>query len=47
MRLAGHDVVGVFRERVTARPGELLHVRLDPARLHLFDGQSGLRLTQA
>ena len=47
MQLAGHDVVGVFRERITARPGELLHVALDPTRLHLFDGQSGLRLNQA
>ena len=46
MRLAGHDVVGVFRERVSARPGETLHVRLDAARLHLFDAQSGMRLTQ-
>jgi multiple sugar transport system ATP-binding protein len=46
MRLAGHDVVGVFRERVVAQPGERLHVRLDPERLHLFDGASGLRLKQ-
>ena len=46
MRLAGHDVVGVFRERVSAKPGETLHVLLDAARLHLFDAQSGKRLSQ-
>jgi multiple sugar transport system ATP-binding protein len=46
MRLAGHDVVGVFRERIMAKPGERLHVRLDPERLHVFDAQSGLRLSQ-
>lgn len=46
MRLAAHDVVGVFRECVMAKPGEKLHVRLDPERLHVFDAESGVRLIQ-
>ncbi|MVS97437.1 ABC transporter ATP-binding protein [Devosia marina] len=46
MLLGGHEVVAVFRERITTRPGECLTVKLDPERIHLFDGQSGLRLGQ-
>ena len=46
MRLAGHDVVGVFRERITARPGETIPVRADQARIHLFDSQTGKRIQQ-
>jgi multiple sugar transport system ATP-binding protein len=44
LRLAGQDVVGVFRERIAARPGEALRVSGDPERLHLFDAASGRRM---
>jgi multiple sugar transport system ATP-binding protein len=44
MRIGGQPVIGAFRERVTAKPGEILPVRPDPALVHLFDQQSGQRL---
>jgi len=44
MRLASHDVMGVFRERVAVQPGEALKVSLDPGSTHLFDGATGTRL---
>jgi len=45
MRLGGHEVVGVFRERISAGPREMLHVTLDPQRIHLFDS-NGLRVSR-
>ena len=47
MNLAGHSAVGVFRERITIAPGETLNVSPDPDQLHVFDAQSGKRLTLA
>jgi multiple sugar transport system ATP-binding protein len=44
MRIGGQPVIGAFRERVTARPGEILPVQPDTALVHLFDQQSGQRL---
>ena len=44
MRIGGQPVIGAFRERVSARPGEILPVRPDTALVHLFDQQSGQRL---
>jgi multiple sugar transport system ATP-binding protein len=44
MRIGGQPVIGAFRERVTARPGDILPVRPDTALVHLFDQQSGARL---
>jgi multiple sugar transport system ATP-binding protein len=44
MRMAGTPVVGAFRERISAAPGEVLHVLPDPALVHLFDEASGARL---
>ena len=44
MRIGGQSVIGAFRERVSAKPGEILPVRPDPALVHLFDQQSGQRL---
>jgi multiple sugar transport system ATP-binding protein len=44
MRLGGHDVVGVFRERVVNAPGEMLPVSIDAERAHIFDPQTGKRL---
>ena len=42
-RLAGQEVVGVFRDRVTVRPGETLPLRPDPSAAHLFDAEGGGR----
>jgi multiple sugar transport system ATP-binding protein len=44
LRLAGQDVVGVFRERILAKPGDVLHVSPESERIHLFDAGSGRRL---
>ena len=44
MRIGGQPVIGAFRERVLARPGDILPVRPDTALVHLFDQQSGARL---
>jgi multiple sugar transport system ATP-binding protein len=43
-RIADTPVVCAFRERVTARPGEILHVAPDASLAHLFDAVSGMRL---
>ena len=44
MKIGSQTMVGTFRERVSAKPGEILPVRPDPALVHLFDQQSGQRL---
>ena len=44
MKIGNQTMVGAFRERVTARPGEILPVLPDPALVHLFDQQTGQRL---
>jgi multiple sugar transport system ATP-binding protein len=41
---AGHQITAVFRERITASPGERLFVRPVPERVHLFDQETGVRL---
>jgi multiple sugar transport system ATP-binding protein len=43
--LAGQKLVGVFRERITAKPGEALLLSPDLDKIHLFDAASGQRLT--
>jgi multiple sugar transport system ATP-binding protein len=43
-RLAGQKIVGVFRERISARPGEVLSVAPNLSSVHLFDASSGQRL---
>jgi multiple sugar transport system ATP-binding protein len=40
----GQEMICVFRERVTAKPGETIHVAPDPKLVHLFDEASGQRL---
>ncbi|HEX2545347.1 MAG TPA: sn-glycerol-3-phosphate ABC transporter ATP-binding protein UgpC [Ramlibacter sp.] len=45
-RLAGVEVTSVFRERHAFRPGETIRLRPDPARAHLFDAASGVRLAR-
>ncbi len=44
MHLAGLQVVGAFRERIMEKPGQILHIAPDPALVHLFDEQTGMRL---
>ena len=44
LRLGGQEVVAVFRERISSRPGETLHVTPEPEKLHLFSSETGLRL---
>ncbi|MEO9299900.1 ABC transporter ATP-binding protein [Devosia alba] len=44
MTLGEHKVIGVFRERVQARPGATLNVRPDIGNIHLFDATTGLRI---
>ncbi len=43
-RLGPHKIVGVFRERVAAKPGDKLPIVPDPAAVHLFDEASGQRI---
>ncbi|MBM9595439.1 ABC transporter ATP-binding protein [Roseitranquillus sediminis] len=41
----GEDrITAVLRERVSARPGEKIHLRPDPAQAHLFESESTLRI---
>ena len=42
---AATEVVGVFRERVRAQPGEEIRVSIDPQATHLFDAASGARIS--
>ncbi|MHA6689043.1 ABC transporter ATP-binding protein [Devosia sp. A449] len=44
MAIGEHTIIGVFRERVQARPGDTIHIRPDLAQLHLFDAATGTRL---
>jgi len=44
-RMGDSTIVGAFRERVSARVGDTLHVRPEPALAHLFNRVSGARLT--
>jgi multiple sugar transport system ATP-binding protein len=43
-RLGGQKLVGVFRERVAAKPGEALPITPNLGAVHLFDETSGRRL---
>jgi multiple sugar transport system ATP-binding protein len=40
----GQQIVGVFRERIAARPGDNLPLSPNLDAVHLFDAESGLRL---
>ncbi|MCC0024413.1 MAG: sn-glycerol-3-phosphate ABC transporter ATP-binding protein UgpC [Hyphomicrobiaceae bacterium] len=42
--LGTEKIVGLFRERVTAQPGDLLKILPDPDQIHLFDRATGDRL---
>jgi multiple sugar transport system ATP-binding protein len=43
-RAGKEEITCVFRERVSARPGEIIHVAPDPALVHLFDRENGQRI---
>jgi multiple sugar transport system ATP-binding protein len=43
-KIGQQELVCVFRERVTAGPGETIHIAPDPALIHLFDAETGQRL---
>ena len=45
LRLGGQEITGVFRERLSARPGESIPILPRPDLVHLFDPQSGKRLS--
>jgi multiple sugar transport system ATP-binding protein len=42
---AGAPIIAAFRERVSARPGETIHITPDPAMVHLFDAGTGTRMS--
>ncbi len=46
LKLGGQNVVGVFRERISEKPGQALHLRVTPERLRLFDASTGKRLVR-
>jgi multiple sugar transport system ATP-binding protein len=41
---AGAPIIAAFRERVSAKPGEMIHITPDPAMVHLFDARTGQRM---
>jgi multiple sugar transport system ATP-binding protein len=43
-RVGGHDVVGVFRERIDAVPGETIRFATYASRVHVFDKETGRRI---
>jgi multiple sugar transport system ATP-binding protein len=40
----GDAIMAAVRDRIVARPGETISLRVDVARVHLFDAKSGRRL---
>ncbi|MFN6925917.1 MAG: ABC transporter ATP-binding protein [Tabrizicola sp.] len=44
LRADGHEVVAMFRDRVTFRPGDAMTLTPDAEKVHLFDRASGVRL---
>ena len=44
LRAGDHDVIAAFRDRVTAKPGEVLPISPDPTLVHLFDRETGRRV---
>jgi len=45
LKLGKTDVTAVFRDRFWAKPGEIINVAPQPDLIHLFDGETGNRLT--
>ena len=44
VRAGNHAITAVFRERISARPGELVRLSVKPESVHLFDASSGIRI---
>ncbi|SCY79643.1 ABC transporter ATP-binding protein [Microvirga guangxiensis] len=44
-RVDDSEVRAVFRERISAAPGEALQLSVDPDKVHLFDASTGMRLS--
>jgi len=44
LRVGGQSLIAAFRDRISAKPGEILPISPDRALIHLFDRQSGHRL---
>jgi multiple sugar transport system ATP-binding protein len=43
-KLGGQKIVGVFKQRLKAKPGDMLALTPQPGAMHLFDATSGQRL---
>jgi multiple sugar transport system ATP-binding protein len=43
-KAGGREITCVFRERVNARPGEVIRIAPNPALVHLFDKDTGQRI---
>jgi multiple sugar transport system ATP-binding protein len=43
-RLGAHSVTLLFRERISVKSGGSLGIRIDPAKVHLFDAADGKRI---
>jgi multiple sugar transport system ATP-binding protein len=44
-KLGGEDLTLVFHHRLDVAPGDDLHVKIDTASVHLFDKETGQRLS--
>jgi multiple sugar transport system ATP-binding protein len=42
--VGGREITCVFRERISASPGEIIHVTPERDQVHLFDKETGRRL---
>ncbi len=45
LRFQGQDITAVFRERHAFASGQTIHLKPDPAHLHVFDAETGARMT--
>ncbi len=45
-RFANQEIVGAFRERITASPGEEIRISPEGDAIHLFDGETGKRIAR-
>ena len=46
LRVGSQDLIGVFRERIAAGPGERIGIAFDNTKMHLFDAQTGNRIAR-
>ena len=44
LRAGGQEIIAVFRERMSAKPGEIIPIAPTPSVAHLFDADNGQRL---